>query len=307
MSILFAGTPENAAVSLRELVNSGTPVTLVLTRPDAPIGRKAILTPSPVALVAQDLGIPTIKTNVVDEEVLQKIGEHGIEFALVVAFGVLLKDAAINALPKGWFNLHYSLLPELRGAAPVQWALIRGLRETGVSIFQIDKGLDTGPVVGQVRTIVEPNETAGELLSRLTQLGVSLMLQEIPRIASGLFSGSKQEEPLGELARKLSRLDGFIDFHQSSFATFNLVRGVTPEPGAWASLEGQIIKLLAVRTSPEILSPGHIVLVEKRVLVGCLDGSVELVEVQPAGKSPMKAADWLRGLKNKEVTFDARQ
>lgn len=296
MSILFAGTPQNAAVTLRELLIAGTPISLVLTRPDAPIGRKSVITPSPVALVAEEFGIPTIKSNLVGVDELNTIQNARIDFAIVVALGVLLKDEALKALPKGWFNLHYSLLPRWRGAAPVQHALIAGDQETGLTLFQIDAGLDTGPIAATLPTEIQPNETAGDLLTRLTNLGVSLLLEAIPRIESGLVTLEPQGANGITIAPKLFKADGKVDLNRPAASVSQQVRGVTPEPGAWLPFRGESLKLIEVRESNKELGLGLLANVGDKIFVGCLTGALELIQVQPAGKSRMAAADWFRGL-----------
>ena len=301
MSILFAGTPQNAAVTLRELLVAGTPISLVLTRPDAPVGRKAVITPSPVSIVANEFSIPVIKSNVVGEAEIKEIRSHQIEFAIVVALGVLLKQEALDALPKGWFNLHYSLLPRWRGAAPVQHALMAGDRETGLTVFKIDPGLDTGPITSSLATEVQPEETAGELLSRLTNLGVSLLLETIPRIEAGLLTLEPQANTGATLAPKLAKVDGKIDLNRGSNEVSNQVRGVTPEPGAWIQFGDQPLKLISVRESQLQLEVGQVTNDDGRIYVGCKSGALELLEVQPSGKNRMASADWYRGLQGKEL------
>ena len=300
MSILFAGTPQNAAVTLRELLVAGTPISLVLTRPDAPVGRKAVITPSPVAIVANEFSIPVIKSNVVAEAEIKEIRSHHIEFAIVVALGVLLKQDALAAIPKGWFNLHYSLLPRWRGAAPVQHALMAGERETGLTIFKIDSGLDTGPIASSLETEVQPEETAGELLSRLTNLGVSLLLETIPRIDAGLVALEPQATTGATLAPKLGKVDCKIELNRGSNEVSNQVRGVTPEPGAWIPFGDQPLKLISVRESQLQLVVGQLTNKDGRIYVGCKSGALELLEVQPSGKNRMASADWYRGLQGKE-------
>jgi methionyl-tRNA formyltransferase len=300
VSILFAGTPQNAAVTLRELLVAGTPISLVLTRPDAPVGRKAVITPSPVAIVANEFSIPVIKSNVVGEAEIKEIRSNQIEFAIVVALGVLLKQDALDALPKGWFNLHFSLLPRWRGAAPVQHALMAGDRETGLTIFKIDSGLDTGPIASSLATEVQPEETAGELLLRLTNLGVSLLLETIPRIEAGLVDLEPQATTGATLAPKLAKVDGKIDLNRGSKEVSNQVRGVTPEPGAWIQFGDQPLKLISVRESQSQLEVGQLSTKDGRIYVGCKSGALELLEVQPSGKNRMASADWYRGLQGKE-------
>jgi methionyl-tRNA formyltransferase len=300
VSILFAGTPQNAAVTLRELLVAGTPISLVLTRPDAPVGRKAVITPSPVAIVANEFSIPVIKSNVVGDAEIKEIRSHQIEFAIVVALGVLLKQDALDAIPKGWFNLHYSLLPRWRGAAPVQHALMAGDRETGLTIFKIDSGLDTGPIASSLATEVQPEETAGELLSRLSNLGVSLLLETIPRIEAELLALEPQATTGATLAPKLAKVDGKIDLNRGSNEVSNQVRGVTPVPGAWIPFGHQPLKLISVRESQSQLEVGQLTNKDGRIYVGCKSGALELLEVQPSGKNRMASADWYRGLQGKE-------
>lgn len=300
MSILFAGTPQNAAVTLRELLVAGTPISLVLTRPDAPVGRKAVITPSPVAALANEFGIPVIKSNVVGESEINEIRSHNIEFSIVVALGVLLKQAALDAVPKGWFNLHYSLLPRWRGAAPVQHALIAGDKETGLTIFKIDSGLDTGPILSSLTTEVQPDETSGELLGRLTNLGVSLLLETVPRIEAGLIALEPQGTIGVTLAPKLLKADGKVDLNRSSAVVANQIRGVTPEPGAWIQFRGETLKFTSVRESQLQLDVGQLINNDGRVFVGCKSGSLELLEVQPSGKNRMASADWYRGLQGRD-------
>lgn len=301
MSIVFAGTPENAATSLRALVESGVPISLVLTRPDAPVGRKALLTQSPVALVAEELGLPVIKTNKVDDQTIEKLKSQRISFAIVIAFGVILRDKALTSLPKGWFNVHYSLLPKWRGAAPVQQAIIAGETETGVTVFQIDRDLDTGPILGSVSTSIEPVETAGDLLKRLTLLGVSLLLEVVPQIDSDMFKLSEQTSVGATLAPKLVRADARLDFQKEAKSLSDLVRGANPEPGAWSTTSlGYDLKIhQASFSKTSELTVGQVELHDGRLFVGCGAGSLELIEVQPAGKQRMNAVAWYRGLNQK--------
>lgn len=301
MSILFAGTPENAAITLRELVQAGVPITLVLTRPDAPVGRKSLLTPSPVAKVAEELGLACIKTATVGTEVVDEIKAAHIDFAVVVAFGVLLSTDALKALPKGWFNLHYSLLPRWRGAAPVQWSIASRDHETGVTLFQIDRGLDTGPVLASTQTQIQTGENSGDLLSRLTHLGVSLLLEQLPKIASGIYTLSSQSTQGVTLAPKLTRRDGRLRFGESAKIVEAQARSVTPEPGAWFDSNIGQIKVLSFRAVGLQVPEGLLQIIDGAVLIGTGSGSLELLEVQPAGKKPMSASDWYRGLRDNRV------
>ena len=305
MSILFAGTPENAAISLRELFRAGVPISLVLTRPDAPIGRKRIITPSPVAEVAAELGIPLVKTNTVDESVISEIERRNITMAVVIAFGVILREPALKALPGGWFNVHYSLLPRWRGAAPVQHAILAGDTETGVTIFKIDEGLDTGDIAGQVSTIIEPVENSSALLKRLTLLGVSLLLEVLPKLESGIITLTKQADQGITLAPKIPRSSAKLSFRSSAAELENLVRATNPEPGAWvAQSTSHDLKIHeAFASSSKDLAPGSCELIDGRVYVGCSKGALELLVVQPSGRERMKSTDWFRG-QSLPVMFD---
>lgn len=298
MSILFAGSPENAAIVLAQLLEAGVEVSVVLTRADSPQGRKRVFQHTPVAEVAMRHSLPTIKSNIVDESVVAELSRYQVDAAIVVAFGVLLKQSAIDAIPDGWFNLHFSMLPKYRGAAPVQRALMNGEVETGVTLFKIDAGLDTGPVLASLPVTVSPDETATELLSRLSLLGATLVTECLPRIYSG-FAALETQVGEATFAPKLQREDAFLSFRESRTETFNRYRAVTVEPGAWALLEGTPIKILGLKiTGVDLgLEPGTFEMRDSRVLVQCSDGALEIQMIQPSGKGPMNASDWSRGFR----------
>ncbi|MFM1845966.1 MAG: hypothetical protein RIS19_439 [Actinomycetota bacterium] len=303
MRILFAGTPTTAASVLEGLIASGHEVVAVLTREDSLVGRKKVLTPSPVALAAEKHSLPVIRSSKLTPEVLQSISEFKAELAVVVAYGVILKQDALDTVANGWFNLHFSHLPRWRGAAPVQRAIQAGDTEIGVSLFRIDTGLDTGPVLAVADTIIEPDESAGELLGRLAKIGVSLLNQELPRLYSGSYELTEQ---MGEvsLAPKLNRGDARIDFSKRALEVSNLVRAMNPEPIAWCQLAGESMRVLRSRpvVSSIELSLGEVMVDGNRVLVGCGDRStLELLEVQPASKNVMSAHSWMNGQSDKVV------
>lgn len=305
MRILFAGTPAVAVTVLGGLINSGHEVVGVLTREDAPVGRKQIITESPVAEYANAKSIPVIKANKLGEESLLKIKELKPDLAIVVAYGTLLQASALEVLPKGWFNLHFSLLPRYRGAAPVQHALIHGEEETGVTLFKIDLGMDTGEIVSQIPTKVEADETSGFLLQRLAHLGITLLNEELPKIYADIHSLAAQQG-LPSSAPKIARRDAKIDFGRSSSEIANLIRAMNPEPGAWGLIKGEPIRILEARISARAISiePGTISQVQGAALVGCGDGTcLELTLVQPSGKKLMSGSDWIRGQQTLEA-FD---
>jgi len=294
--VLFAGTPAVAVPSLDALVAAGFDVVAVLTRPDAPLGRKRVLTPSPVAARAAELGIEVIHAAKVDADVTARIAAAAPDVAAIVAYGGLIPRAALDVPAHGWINLHFSLLPAWRGAAPVQRALIAGDDVTGAVTFRLEEGLDTGPVYGTLTESVGPDDTAGELLERLSHSGAVLLAQTLSAVDAGKAAAVPQQGDV-TLAPKLTLEDGRLDWQLPALALSRRSRGVTPEPGAWTMLDGQRIKLEPVRLRPQAaaLPPGHLALDGKAVLVGTGSHPVELTRVQPAGKKMMAAADWARG------------
>ena len=303
MKILFAGTPEVAAKTLYALLHDPRfgqiEVAGVLTREDAPLGRKRVMTQSPVATVAEAASIPVIKANRIDSQTEAEISSLGADLAVVIAYGVLLKQSTLNLMPKGWFNLHFSLLPELRGAAPVQRALIAGDKVTGVSLFKLDTGMDTGEIAGVVKTEIQPDENAADLLLRLRTLGDSLLAECLPGLAAGTLKTVPQRTEGASLAPKLTRGDAALDFSRSAVELENLVRGCNPEPMAHTVLGEISVRVLRARATnlgSMGLEPGSLFVSEKRLYVACETGQLELIEVQPAGKNPMSASDWARGL-----------
>lgn len=306
-SLIFAGTPPNAARTLEYLVQQGFEVSLVITRPDAPVGRKSVLTQSAVAATAQKLGIDVYKTNSVDDAAIAKISQTGCDTAVVVAYGALLKQPALDALENGWFNVHYSLLPKWRGAAPVQHAILAGDKSTGVTLFKIDQGLDSGPVVASVPTQIQPGETSERLLSRLTELGCTLLGQELPGILLKNHRLVVQDETAEVTAApKLTREHARIDWADQAQVIEQKVLAMNPEPGAWTLLNGETFKIHDARVvaSSENGPAGTVVAVDGKVIVSTGESVIELLEVQPAGKQSMSARDWARGA-TLPVRFDA--
>lgn len=304
-AIVFAGTPANAAATLRSLVEQGFRIELVITRPDAPVGRKRVMTPSPVAQAANDLGIPLLKADRLGSDEIDGIKACGAELGVVVAYGALLRREALAALPLGWFNLHYSILPRWRGAAPVQRSIIAGDRETGVTLFKLDEGMDTGPIVTVAKTVIDAGETAADLLARLTALGSSVLGEALPAIQAGIAPLTEQS---GEatLAPKILREEARIDWSRPAKALEWLIRGCNPEPGAFTELGGQPFKIheaVAIADPTAKLAPGEVQTLDNRVLVGTGEGLLLLKAVQPASKRAMPASEWARGI-NGETRFN---
>ncbi|WP_394940955.1 methionyl-tRNA formyltransferase [Psychromicrobium sp. YIM B11713] len=302
MRVLFAGTPSVAIPSLEALLAAGFDVVGVLTRPDAPVGRKRLLTPSPVALRAAELGLPVLKPAKLDDAAQAEIAALSPEVAAIVAYGALIPARALSIPQHGWINLHFSLLPAWRGAAPVQHAVINGDEFTGASTFQLEAGLDTGPVFGTLTELIRPEDTSSILLERLSRSGAALLSQTLSAIAAGNALAVPQSGQVS-LAPKLTLQDGRIDFQQPALAISRRIRGVTGEPGAWTLLAGQRFKLgpVGLRPDQRNLAPGELaVLSGKTVLVGTGSHAVQLKLVQPSGKKMMAAADWVRGLPSAE-------
>jgi methionyl-tRNA formyltransferase len=296
MRVLFAGTPAVAVPSLDALLGAGFDVVAVLTRPDAPVGRKRVLTPSPVAARAAELGIDVIHAARVDAEVTARIAELKPDAAAIVAYGGLIPREALSVPKHGWINLHFSLLPAWRGAAPVQHAVIAGDDVTGAVTFLLEEGLDTGPVFGTLTEKVHDDDTSGELLERLSHSGAVLLAQTLSAVEAGAAAAVPQSGEVS-LAPKLTIDDARLDWRQPALAIGRRARGVTPEPGAWTTFEGQRLKLEPVVLRPDTLDlePGNVALREKAVLVGTGSHAVELTRIQPSGKKMMTATDWMRG------------
>lgn len=297
----------NAATTLEALLKSGQNVVAVLTREDAPVGRKRVLTPSPVALIAESASIPLIKANKITPEVNQRIAEHQPELGIAVAYGVIFKTETLQVPSSGWINLHYSLLPAWRGAAPVQHSILSGNPETGVTIFALDEGMDTGPILSQVKTLIEPGENSGELLGRLTHLGISGLLEILPSIESGVAKSTEQTTAEVSAANKINRADARIDWQEKARVIELKVRAFNPEPMAWAQHDDSPVRILEASALGSVANKlsfaagaanGQVLIENGRVYVLCADETaLELKQVQPAGKNPMAAQDWARGLK----------
>ncbi|RNE66542.1 methionyl-tRNA formyltransferase [Cryobacterium tepidiphilum] len=300
MKLVFAGTPQAAVPSLAALAGSDHDVTLVLTREDAPLGRKRVLTPSPVAATADALGLPVLKTNRLGDEATDAV--TGADLGVIVAYGGLVREPLLSAPRLGWINLHFSLLPRWRGAAPVQRALIAGDDVTGAAVFQLVPELDAGPVFGRVTHPVGAADTSGDLLDVLSLRGADLLLQVVAELAAGTVRAVPQTGEV-TLAPKLTLDDARIDWSAAADAIGNRIRGVTPEPGAFTTIGDARLKIAEAAPAADAASqpPGHIRLVDGRVLVGTGTHPLELRRVQPAGKKPMPATDWWRGVAAAEL------
>ncbi len=297
MRCVFAGTPEVAAVSLQALLESEHEIVAVITRPDAPAGRGRSLQPSAVAALALDAGLEVLRpTSSRDEGLHATIAEIAPDCCPVVAYGGLIPTPLLELPRLGWVNLHFSLLPAWRGAAPVQHAIWHGDTVTGATTFRLDEGMDTGPLLLDVREPVGPADTSGDLLGRLAVTGASLLVQTLDLLeAGGLEARAQVGEP--SLAPKISVDDAHVDWNQTAEAIDRQIRAMTPAPGAWTLVGADRMRLLPIELSPDsaALPPGHLRIAPRLVEVGTGTCPVRLGEVRPAGKRQMPAADWARG------------
>ena len=299
MRLVFAGTPEVAVPALEALLASGHDVVGVVTRPDAPSGRGRHLRPSPVAERAAEAGLEILKpAKARDPEFLARLAEIAPDCCPVVAYGALLPKAALDIPRHGWVNLHFSLLPAWRGAAPVQHALLNGDDITGASTFQIVEAMDAGPVYGVLTEVIGARDTSGDLLGRLAEAGAGLLTATLDGIESGDLQARPQPAEGVSMAPKLTVEDARVDWAAPAMRVDRLVRACSPAPGAWTTYRDERLKLGPVLpVEGPSTEPGELTVERHRVLVGTASGPVELGEVQPKGKRPMPAEAWSRGVR----------
>ncbi len=308
MRVVFAGTPEVAVPALDAIVASPHELVGVITRPDAPSGRGRKLTPSPVGLRAEELGVPVLKpTHPRDPEFQAALKALEPDCCPVVAYGALIPRSALDIPKHGWVNLHFSVLPAWRGAAPVQHSIWAGDEYTGATTFQIVEALDAGPTFGVMTERIKPTDTAGDLLERLAEGGSSLLVATLDGIADGALEARTQPLEGVSLAPKITVEDARISWTDPAVGIDRLIRACTPGPGAWTTLDGERVKVGPVSLEAEApdLAPGVISVGKNHVLVGTASGAVRLGEVKAFGKKQMAAADWARGVRLPETaTFE---
>lgn len=303
MRIVFAGTPEFAVPSLHAIASAGHDVVGVVTRADAQLGRKRVLTPSPVAAAAEQLGIPVHKANRLGDSATEWVGGLQPDLGVIVAYGGLVREPLLSLPHLGWLNLHFSELPRWRGAAPVQRALAAGEQRLGVAVFRLVEELDAGDVIARDAKTFPEGTAAGEALTELSSYGTTALVNAIAALEADPNAGEPQ---CGEAsyAHKLSREDGKLDPRGPAAAALATWAGMTPEPGAFALFGGEPLKIHAMRSwkgegaasgATEAPEPGVVRAVGNAAVLRLADGELELVRVQPAGKPAMDGAAWLRG------------
>ena len=300
MRVVFAGTPEVAIPSLSAIAASGHDLLAVVTRPDARSGRGRAVQASPVRAAATELGVPVLTPDHPRDATFQgRLRDLRPDVCAVVAYGALLPPSVLGIPVLGWVNLHFSLLPAWRGAAPVQHAILAGDELTGATTFRIDEGLDTGPVFGRMTERIAPRDTAGELLSRLAAAGAPLLVATLDALADGSAAPVDQPAEGVSHAPKLGPDDAMVRWGDPAFAVDRRVRACTPAPGAWTTFRQSRLGLGPVEPVPdsELLGAGEILAQKRRVLVGTGSGVVRLGTVRPVGKREMPAADWARGVR----------
>ncbi|GAB3140870.1 methionyl-tRNA formyltransferase [Micromonospora sonneratiae] len=300
MRLVFAGTPAVAVPALDAIAASGHELVAVVTRPDAPAGRGRGLVRSPVGAWADERGVEVLTPQRPSEpEFLARLRELAPDCVPVVAYGALVPPAALELPTHGWINLHFSLLPAWRGAAPVQHAVLHGDELTGASVFQLEQGLDTGPVFGTVTDEIRASDTSGDLLERLARSGSGLLVAVLDAIEAGTAHAAPQPADGVSLAPKLTASDGQVRWGEPAFAVDRRIRACTPAPGAWTTFRDDRVKLGPVRPvsdGPD-LKPGELLVERSRVLAGTATDPVVLGEIRAAGKRAMPATDWARGVR----------
>jgi methionyl-tRNA formyltransferase len=296
--VVFAGTPEPALAALEAVADSAHELVGVVTRPDAPAGRGRKLTASPVGARAEALGVPVLKPeHPRDPEFHAALRALEPDCCAVVAYGALLPQSALDIPPHGWVNLHFSVLPAWRGAAPVQHAIWAGDEVTGATTFRLVKELDAGPTYGLMTERIRPGDTAGDLLARLAEGGAGLLVATLDGIADGSLEEREQGTDGVTFAPKITVEDARVDWSEPAMGVDRRVRACTPAPGAWTTYDGERVKLGPLSPADGALPPGELLVGKNAVAVGTGSAAMKLGLVKAFGKKEMPAADWARGLR----------
>ncbi len=304
MRIVYMGTPDFAVPTLQALLDSSHQVVGVFSQPDRPKGRGYKLMPPPVKELAQSRQVPVYQPQKLrDGAALEILKQLAPDVIVVAAYGRILPKEILELPPYGCVNVHASLLPKYRGAGPVQWSVIHGEKTTGVTTMFMAEGMDTGDILEQSEVSIGPDETAGELMDRLAGLGAELLLHTLELLQTGKAVRTVQEESRATYAPMLKKSDGALDFSQPAQKLYDRIRGVSPWPGAYTYLDGKLIKIHKATLLPDQKGEPGLLAGEKRMIVGCGDGSLELLEVQPQGGKRMRGEDFLRGVRGERKKF----
>ena len=297
MRIVFFGTPEFAVPSFQALVQSRFSVACVVTQPDKPQGRsRSELVSPPTKAAARAAGVPVLQpVRPVGDVFIASLRRLEPDLGVVVAYGHILRPEVLSIPPRGMINVHASLLPRYRGAAPIQHAILRGEIETGVSIMQMEPGLDSGPVLHRVATSIEADETAGELMTRLAQLGATGLIEALSLISGGVARAEPQDHTRATYAPKIDREMAKLVWERDATTLVRQVRAFDPAPGAWAMLNGGLLKVFGAREVPGTGEPGAVLAAGDRMVVAAGRGAIAIQEVQPAGRTRIPVAAWVRG------------
>ena len=302
MNVVFCGTPRFAVPSLNKLAEAGFAVSLVVTQPDKPRGRGLELAFSPVKQAAVELGLPVVQPDKIknDEQFRAQLNGLRPEAIVVVGYGRIIPQWMIDLPPLGNLNVHASLLPKYRGAAPIQWAIASGESITGVTMMRIDAGLDTGDILLQQETPILVEDTAETLAPRLAQIGANLMIETLRGLEAGNIAAQAQDHSKASLAPILRKEDGLIDFKRAAVEIWNRLRGFQPWPGAYTSFRGKHLQIHAAKPLPTVhnLAPAEIAVKEDQLVVGCgNDSALKITELQLEGKKRVAARDFIHGYK----------
>lgn len=299
MKLVFLGTPDFAVPSLERIIASKHEILAVVTQPDKPVGRKNVLTPSPVKVCALNHGLKVLQYNKIRVEGVEDLKNLAPDIMVTCAFGQILSQEIIDIAPRGIINVHASLLPKYRGAAPIQYSVINGDTETGVTIMQTEAGIDTGDILSVEKTPIDPDETAGELFERLSELGAKLIVETLDKIEAGKITPVKQDETKATHVKMLTRETGKIDWTKSAKDIKNLVRGTNPWPAAHTFLNGKTLKIFVVDALDGDFDGqiGEVLRADKKLVVKCGKGAVEILEIQSEGGKRMSATAFDAGRK----------
>jgi methionyl-tRNA formyltransferase len=297
MRIVFFGTPAFAVAALRALLGGRFAVAGVVTQPDKPQGRsRSELVAPPVKIFAHSQGIPVLQpVRPVGDVFAASLRRLEADLGVVVAYGHILRPDILTIPPHGMINIHASLLPRYRGAAPIQHAILRGEAETGITIMQMEAGLDSGPILHRVATAIEPDETAGQLSARLAELGGAALIEALSLISGGLVRPQPQDHARATFAPKIDRELARLVWERDAATLVRQVRAFDPSPGAWTTLNGGVLKLFNAREIPGTGEPGDVLAAGERLVVAAGRGAIAVNEVQPAGKNRLPVAAWVRG------------